>query len=44
MTESIKTLQEFMVQSKGMAYILAIAYLIGFSWFWKFLHKRERDD
>ncbi|MCD6161526.1 MAG: hmc operon protein 4 [candidate division Zixibacteria bacterium] len=43
MTESIQTLQEFMTHTKGIAYLAAMGYLIGFAWFWKFLHKRERD-
>ncbi len=38
MSEGIHTLQEFMLQTKGIVYLLAIAYLIGFSWFWRCLH------
>ncbi len=43
--EGIHTLQEFMFQTKGMVYLLAIAYLIAFTWFWKFISntKKNRD-
>jgi hypothetical protein len=44
MGETINTLQEFMTQTKGVIYILAIAYLIGFTCFWKFLHRRGDED
>ena len=44
MTDSIHTLQEFMFQTKGIIYILAIGFLIGFTWFWRFLHKYDRDE
>ncbi len=37
MFEDLHTLQEFMFQTKATVYILAIAYLVGFAWFWKFL-------
>ncbi len=45
MAEGIHTLQEFMFQTKGMVYLLAIAYLIAFTWFWKFISntKKNRD-
>jgi len=44
MTENIHTLQEFMFQTKGIIYLLAIGYLISFTWFWKFMFRRDRDD
>lgn len=45
MSESIHTLQEFMLQTKGILYLLAIAYLAGFVYFWKFLHgRKEKED
>jgi len=42
MTDSIHTLQEFMFHTKSIIYILAIGFLIGFTWFWRFLHKYDR--
>ena len=44
MTDSIHTLQEFMLRTKGILYLLAIAYFVGFVWFWKFLSGREKKD
>jgi len=44
MSEYIHTLQEFMMQTKGMLYILSVGYLIGFIGFWKFLHGREKKE
>ena len=44
MSESIHTLQEFMFQTKGILYMLAIGYLVGFVCFWKFLHGRPKQD
>ena len=42
MSEGINTLQEFMRQTKGILYLLAIAYFVGFVSFWKFLHGRKK--
>jgi hypothetical protein len=44
MGEGIQTLQEFMKQTKGILYLLAIAYFVGFVAFWKFLHGREKNE
>ena len=45
MSESIHTLQEFMFQTKGILYLLAVGYLVGFVYFWKFLHgRKEKED
>lgn len=44
MSESIHTLQEFMLRTKGILYLLAICYFVGFVWFWKFLHGREKNE
>lgn len=44
MGESINTLHEFMLQTKGTLYLLAIAYLVGFICFWKFLQGREKKE
>ncbi|MGD8396366.1 MAG: hypothetical protein PVF43_12930 [Candidatus Eiseniibacteriota bacterium] len=42
MNETIHTLQEFMTQTKGVVYLLAIGYLVGFVAFWRFLFGRGR--
>ena len=44
MGEGIQTLQEFMKHTKGILYLLAIAYFVGFVAFWKFLHGREKKE
>jgi hypothetical protein len=44
MPEGIHTLQEFMFQTKGLVYLLAITYLIGFTWFWGFVNRKNRPD
>jgi len=43
MTDSIHTLQEFMSQSKGMCYLLALGFFVGIVAFWKFLNGGELD-
>jgi hypothetical protein len=44
MSEGIQTLQEFMTQTKGILYLLAVGYLVAFVGFWRFLHDREKED
>ena len=44
MTETIQTLQEFMRQTKGILYLLALAWFAGFIFFWKFLLGREKKE
>jgi len=44
MGDSIHTLHEFLLQTKGILYLLAIGYFVGFLCFWKFLHGRNRDE
>ena len=44
MSGEIRTLQEFMLQTKGILYLLAIAFFIGFVSFWKFLHGRDKEE
>ena len=44
MSESIHTLQEFMIQSKGIIYLLSLGYLVGFVAFWRFISAREKND
>ncbi len=43
MPESIHTLQEFMLQTKGMVYLLAFAFGVGFTLFWNFLNANDYD-
>jgi hypothetical protein len=42
MSDGINTLQEFMLRTKGVVYLLAIAYLIGFIMFWRFLNQGRK--
>jgi hypothetical protein len=44
MGDTIHTLQEFMLRTKGILYLLALSYLIGFVWFWKFLNGRQKEE
>ena len=44
MSEDIHTLQEFLLHTKGMLYLLVILFLVGFVYFWRFLHDRDKDD
>lgn len=44
MTEHLHTLQEFMFQTKGIVYILAAGYLIGFVAFWRFLNRSRNNE
>lgn len=41
MSEGINTLQEFMLRTKGIVYILAFAYMAGFIGFWRFLNQKK---
>ena len=40
--DDIHTLQEFMLHTKNITYILIVAALVGIAGFWRFLS--ERDD
>ena len=44
MSEGIHTLNEFLMHTKGMLYLLGVGYLVIFVAFWKFLHDRENED
>ena len=44
MRGEIHTLQEFMLHTKGILYLLAIAFFVGFVSFWKFLLGREKEE
>lgn len=40
--DTIHTLQEFMLHTKNITYVLIVAALVGIAGFWRFLN--ERDD
>jgi uracil phosphoribosyltransferase len=40
--ETIQTLQEFMLHTKNITYVLIVAALVGIAGFWRFL--TDRDD
>ncbi len=42
MPDGIHTLQEFMLRTKGVVYLLAIAYFIVFVMFWRFLNQGKK--
>jgi len=44
MNESINTLQEFMVQTKGTCYIMLFGYFAAFVAFWRFLFAGDKKD
>jgi hypothetical protein len=41
--ETIHTLQEFMLHTKNITYLLIIAALVGITGFWLFLNGRDDD-
>ena len=42
--ETIHTLQEFMLHTENITYILIVAALIGITFFFRFLTDRDDDD
>lgn len=42
--ETIHTLQEFMLHTKNIIYILIVMILVAMPLFWKFLNESDRDD
>jgi|YNPNPStandDraft_1061719.scaffolds.fasta_scaffold01496_10 hypothetical protein len=40
--QAIHTLQEFVTTTKAVSYLIAVAYLIAFPFFWRFLTAREK--
>lgn len=44
MGEGYQTLNEFLLHTKGMLYLLGIGSGIAFIWFWKFVHDRDKND
>jgi hypothetical protein len=43
MENTIHTLHDFMFRTESITYLLVVAVLIGFPFFWKFLTEREDD-
>ena len=37
-------MNEFLMQTKGMLYLLVVGYLVAFIGFWRFLHDREKKE
>jgi hypothetical protein len=44
MGEGFQTLNEFLLHTKGVLYLLGIGSLVAFVLFWKFVHDREKKD
>ena len=44
MGEGYHTLNEFLLHTKGVLYLLGIGSLVAFIWFWKFVQDREKKD
>lgn len=40
----METMQEYMNLTKGVSYLIAVAIMVGFIPFWRFLVDREEDD
>jgi hypothetical protein len=43
MGDTINTLHDFMLRTEGLTYILIVAALCGFIFFWRFLSERDDD-
>jgi len=43
MGDTIHTLHDFMLRTEGLTYILIVAALCGFIFFWRFLSERDDD-
>jgi hypothetical protein len=43
MGNTINTLHDFMLRTEGLTYILIVAALCGFIFFWRFLSERDDD-
>jgi nitrogen regulatory protein PII-like uncharacterized protein len=41
--ETIHTLQEFMLHTKNITYVIIVAALLGITGFWLFLNGRDED-
>ena len=44
MDEGFQTLNEYLLHTKGVLYLLGVGYLVLFIGFWKFVHDRENED
>lgn len=40
--ETTKTLFDFMTYTKGVTYLLAVLFMVGFTFFWLFLVDRDK--
>lgn len=43
MDNAIRTLHDFMLRTESITYILVVAALVGFPFFWRFLNERDDD-
>jgi len=43
MEETIHTLQDYMLHTESITYILIVGALIGIAWFWNFLSGKDND-
>ncbi len=43
MGDGIHTLHDFMLRTEGITYVLIVAGLCGFIFFWRFLSERDDD-
>jgi hypothetical protein len=43
MSEGFQTLNEFLLHTKGVLYLLGIGSLVAFVLFWRFMHDRDPD-
>ncbi len=43
MGEGYQTLNEFLLHTKGVLYLLGIGSLVAFILFWRFIHDREKS-
>jgi hypothetical protein len=44
MSEGFHTLNEFMLHTKGVLYLLAVGSLVAFVFFWRFVQDREKKE
>ena len=44
MEETIHTLQDYMLQTESITYILIVGALVGITFFYRFLTERDDDD
>lgn len=44
MSEGFHTLNEFMLHTKGVLYLLAVGSLIAFVFFWRFVQEGDKEE